>query len=44
VYQLPTESRPAIAPARVAHFYLNLTPDQLAAIIADRGTYLEEDR
>ena len=53
VYQLPPEPRPqlessrkpAIEPGREIHLHFHgLTPDQIAAIITQRGAYQEEDR
>jgi hypothetical protein len=53
VSQLPPAGRPAlegshnpaIEPAREIHLHLHgLTPDQVAAIVTQRGAYLEEDR
>jgi hypothetical protein len=53
VYRLPPESRPqlegsdkpAIGPGREVHIHLHgLTPDQLAAIVTQRGAHLEENR
>jgi hypothetical protein len=49
MYQLPAEERPhlesprkpAIGPGREVHLHLNVTPDQLAAIMQH---HLEEDR
>jgi hypothetical protein len=51
VYQLPPEPRPelppsrraAIGPGRELHIHLHgLTPDQIAAIVTQRGAYLED--
>ena len=53
VYQVPPVSgprlegshNPAIEPPREIHLHLHgLTPDQLTAIVTQRGTYPEEDR
>ena len=53
VYQLPPDPRPrledshkpAIEPPREIHLHLHgLTPDQLAAIVTQRGAYPREDR
>ena len=39
------EGRPAIDPGRELHIHLHgLTPEQLAAIVTQRGAYLEEDQ
>ena len=41
----PVPERPAIEAARELHLHLHgLTPGQLAAIVTQRGAYLEEDR
>jgi hypothetical protein len=53
MYQVPPDPRPrlegshnrAIEPAREIHLHLHgLTPDQLAAIVTQRGAYSGEDR
>ena len=53
VYRLPPEPRPqlesshkpAIEPGREIHLHFHgLTPDQIAAIVTQRGTYPEADR
>ena len=43
--QLSPAHRPAIGPGRELHIHLHgLTPEQLAAIVTQRGAYLEEDQ
>ena len=51
MHQLPPTGRPAlegshnpaIGPAREIHLHLHgLTPEQIAAIVTQRGTYLED--
>jgi len=43
--QLSSAHRPAIGPGRELHIHLHgLTPEQLAAIVTQRGAYLEEDQ
>ena len=42
---LEESSKPVIEPARELHVHFHgLTPGQIAAIVTQRGTYLEEDR
>ena len=43
--QLSPAHRPAIGPGRELHIHLHgLTPEQVAAIVTQRGAYLEEDQ
>jgi hypothetical protein len=43
--QLEGSHKPAIGQAREVHIHLHgVTPEQLAAIVTQRGAYLEEDR